>query len=470
MRPLAISVIALLAIGGCASPKYREPKAPIPQQWEIPGTPGPSVADRPWLTVFPIPELQSLINEALANNTDLLVAAQRVSIAGAQYGIVRATVFPSLDASVTLLRQRSPGINPQINTVSQSTSVGLLSAAWEIDLWGKLRDQSEAARRQFLASAAFFQGAQVSLAAQVATLYLELLDLDNQVRISTQTVEFRRRGLRINRSRFDEGIAPILDVRQAQSLLASAEQILYDQQRRQILVENALSTLLGRNPGRITRTMTLNRLELPHHLTAGLPSELIERRPDILGAEEALRGAYANVSAAKKEYLPSLSLTTALGFASPALSSLFQSGRYAWSLQPGLSTNVFSAGRIGFGVDVAEAQQEILIQQYKATIRTAFKEVNDALVNISQRAKEKAAGQRVVMANQARVKGSTARYLSGIAPFFEVLDAERQLLESQIILSQVVRSEYDSAIELYRALGGGWRRESFVPPLVAPPL
>lgn len=467
MRLAIVTGTALLLLAGCTSPGYEQPQIPVPDGWELPGSQGPSMADRSWITVFPIPELNSLVDEALANNSDLLVAAQRVMIVGAQYGIERSSLYPSLDASATLTRQRAPGLNPAANTVSESTSVGLLSAAWEIDIWGKLRDQTEAARRQFMADAAFYQAAQVSLAAQVATLYLDLLDLDNQIRISTRTVEFRRRGLRINQSRFEEGIASILDVRQAQSLLASGEQVLYDQQRRRALAENALSTLLGRNPGAIRLAMTLDELQLPAGLTAGIPSELIERRADIYGAEQALRGAYANVSAARKEYFPSLSLTSALGFASPGLATLFQGGRYAWSLQPGISTNIFSAGRIGFGIDIAQSQQEILVQKYKATIRAAFKEVNDALVNLEQRSLEKEAGQRVVTANQARVKGSTARYLSGISPFFEVLDAERQLLESQIVLSQIKRSQYDASIELYRALGGGWTRGDFHAPTVA---
>jgi len=191
---------------------------------------------------------------------------------------------------------------------------------------------------------------------------------------------------------------------------------------------------------------------------AGIPSELIERRPDILAAEQALTGAQANVSAAKKAFLPTLSLTTSVGLASPALGALFQSGRYAWSLQPALSTSIFNAGRIQFGVDIAEAQQEVLIQEYMATIRTAFREVNDALINISNQSLERDAGVRVVQANVARVRASRARYLSGVSPFFEVLDAERQLLESEIILSQLKRSVYQAGVQLYTALGGGWTR------------
>lgn len=473
MRRQALLITSLLAsilASACTAPDYQTPDAPIPANWEIADASGQSIADKPWPEVFPIPELSALIDEALANNTDIQVAAQRVAIAGSQYGITRSALFPSLDANASFIRQRAPGFNPNANSVSESASIGLLSASWEIDIWGKLQDQSDAARSQYFANTAFYQGAQISLAAQVATLYLELLDLDNQIRISSQTVEFRRKGLRINQARFKEQIAPILDVYQAESLLASAQQILYDQQRRLLLTENALSVLLGRNPGRIARTTTLQSLQIPAGLYAGIPSDLLQRRPDILGAEEQLRAAYANVSAAKKAYLPSLSLTTALGLASPALGALFESGSFAWSMQPSASTNIFSAGRIGFGLDIAQSQQEILVQQYKATIRNAFKEVNDALINIDQRGLEKQAAQRVVAANTARVKASNARYLTGIAPFFEVLDAERQLLESQIVLSQLQRGQYQAAVELYRALGGGWTEEDFQPIDIAKPL
>lgn len=456
-----LSLIWIGVLTSCSSPDYKKPDIDVPKAWEQQGSQGPSIADQKWIVVFPIDELNTLIIEALKNNSDLLIAAQRVEIVRAQYGISRSSLFPSLDANAAFVRQRAPGFNPEANQVSESAGLGLVSAAWEIDLWGKLRDQSEAARRDYLANLALYQGAQISLTAQVATLYLDVLDLDNQIRISKRAIDFRKKGLRVNQSRFDAGIASILDVRQAESLLASAEQVFYEQERRLVLAENALSILLGRNPGPIKRVVSLDTLNLPKEMYAGIPSELIERRPDILAAQEALTGAQANVSAAKKEFLPSISLTTSLGFASPALGALFQGGRYAWSLQPSISTSIFNAGRIQFGVDIAESKQEALVQEYKAKIRSAFKEVNDALNNIRNNELERAAGERVVQANTARVRASRARYLSGISPFFEVLDAERQLLDSEIILSQLKRATYQSGVQLYTALGGGWNRSDF---------
>lgn len=451
----------VVSLTACISPDYKQPEIEMPEKWELNAQQGPSLAYQTWMTVFPIEELKALIDEALKNNSDLLIAAQRVEIVRAQYGISRSWIVPSLDINAGWVRQRAPGSYSEVNQISENAALGLVSAAWEIDIWGKLRDQAEAARRDYLSNVALYQGAQISLAAQVATVYLDLLDLDNQIRISQRAIDFRKKGLRVNQSRFAEGIASILDVRQAESLLASAEQVLYDQQRRLVLAENALSILLGRNPGPIPRNTSLNELKLPQEMYAGLPSELIERRPDILAAEEALKGAQANVSAAKKEFLPSISLTTSLGFVSPALASLLQGSRYAWSLQPTLSTNIFNAGRTQFGVDIAQSKQEMLIQEYKAKIRNAFKEVNDSLANIRNNTLERDAGERVVQANTARVRASRARYLSGISPFFEVLDAERQLLESEIILSQLKRATYQSGVQLYTALGGGWSRSEF---------
>jgi multidrug efflux system outer membrane protein len=344
--------------------------------------------------------------------------------------------------------------------ISEGATLALVMPAWEIDLWGKLAARTEAARRDVLANAALAQGVRTSLAAQVATLYLDLLDLDQQLAITRRTLDGRRQSLRLTRVRFDEGVSSILDVRQSESLVASSEQSIADQRRRIAQTENALSILLGRNPGPITRSVPLQALVLPVEATAGLPSELLQRRPDIRAAEEALRGASANVEAARKAFLPSLSLTTMLGFASPALGQLFDSGRYAWSLQPAIGVPLFDAGRLQSGVEGAEAQQRILVEQYRSTIRQAFREVSDALVAFEQLGVQREAASRVVEANRERLRVTRARYLSGVSSYFEVLDAERQLFDSEVALSQVTRTQHQAVVQLYLALGGGWRGDS----------
>lgn len=465
---LALPVCVLAA---CQSTPYVAPEVPVPAQWahQAPAAAGgasaagggtASLADRPWAQVFPVPELSALIDEALVGSSELIVAVERVELARAQYGLERASLFPSVNAAGSATRQRMPGADPSANVITEGANLGLAMPAWEIDLWGKLAARSEAARRDVLASAAQAQGVRISLAAQVSTLYLDLLDLDNQLAITLRTLDSRRQSLRLTRARFDEGVSSILDVRQSESLVASSEQAIAEQRRRIAQTENALSILLGRNPGPIGRSVSLDALVIPAGATAGLPSELLQRRPDILAAEEALRGATANIDAARKAFLPSVTLSTMLGFASPALGQLFDSGRYAWSVQPAVGVSLFDGGRLQSGVDLAEAQQRILVEQYRAAIRQAFREVSDALVALEQLGVQREASGRVVKANRERLRVTRVRYLAGVTSYFEVLDAERQLFDSDVGLSQVTRNHHQAVVQLYRALGGGWRQGS----------
>lgn len=453
-------LLAALMLGACQSTPYVAPEVAVPAQWARAPATGTlaaeaSLADRPWAQVFPVPELTALIDEALRNGSEPTIAVQRVELARAQLGLEQAALLPSMNATGAVSRQRAPAGNPSGNTVSEGASLSLAMPAWEIDLWGRLAARTEATRRELRASTAQAEGVRISLAAQVATLYLDLLDLDNQSAITQRTLGSRQQSLRLTRARFNEGVSSMLDVRQAESLVASSEQALADQARRLAQAENALSVLLGRNPGPITRTTKLDALALPAEALAGLPSALLQRRPDIRAAEESLRGAAANVDVARKAFLPSLSLTTMVGLASPGLSQLFDSGRHAWSLQPAIGLPIFDGGRLRSGVAVAEAQQAILVEQYRATIRQAFREVSDALVSLEQLARQREASLRTVQANRDRLRITRARHLDGIASYFEVLDAERQLLDSELGLSQLTRSQHQAVVQLYRALGGG---------------
>jgi multidrug efflux system outer membrane protein len=297
MRRLWIALSAG-ALAGCQTAPYVAPEVPLPAQWayQAPGaaagaaTGAANRADRPWAQVFPVPELTALIDEALLGSSELIVAVERVELARAQYGLERASMFPSVTAAGSATRQRMPDADPSSNVISEGATLGLVMPAWEIDLWGKLAARSEAARRDVLANEALAQGVRISLAAQVATLYLDLLDLDHQLAVTRRTLDSRRQSLRLTRARFDEGVSSILDVRQSESLVASSEEAIADQRRRIAQTENALSILLGRNPGPIARSVTLEALVVPAEATAGLPSELLQLRPDIRAAEESLRG------------------------------------------------------------------------------------------------------------------------------------------------------------------------------------
>lgn len=474
-----LTVLPLLALAACQStPPFVAPEVPVPAQW---GNSGASIApataagltDRPWAQVFPVPELNALIDEALRGSSEPLVAVERVELARAQLGLERAALLPSLNATGAVSRQRAPGGSPSSNVVSEGASLSLVMPAWEIDLWGRLAARTEAARRELLANAALAEGVRISVAAQVSILYLDLLDLDHQQAITQRTLESRRHSLRLTRARFDEGVSSMLDVRQSESLVASSEQAIADQRRRLVQTEHALSVLLGRNPGPIVRSMRLDALAPPAQALAGLPSALLQRRPDIRAAEESLRGAAANVEAARKAHLPSLTLTTLFGLASPGLAQLFDSGRHAWSVQPAIGLPIFDGGRQRAGVALAEAQQRILVEQYRTTIRQAFREVNDALVSLEQLAVQREASQRTVQAGRDRLRITQARHLAGIASYFEVLDAERQLFDSEIGLSQLTRSLQQAQVQLYLALGGGWREladaDTARPPKLGPP-
>ncbi len=466
--PALLPALALL-LAACQPAAFVRPDVPVPERWPRQAAGEGVEAERgieaeqgatslgalPWKEILPAPELHALIEEALVANADLRIAIERIELARAQYGIERAALFPGVNASAAATRERMPGFDPRENRVGENATVGLSMPAWEIDLWGRLAARSEAARREVLASAALADGVRTSLVAQLSSLYLELLDLDAQHEITRRTLDGRRKALRLTRARFDEGVSSILDVRQAESLLAGSEQALADQTRRIAQTENALATLLGRNPGPIARSARLDALQLPARLNAGLPSELLQRRPDILAAEESLRAAGASVDAARKAFLPRITLTTLLGFASTDLGQLFNSGRYAWSLQPAVGLPLFDGGRLQAGVEVAEAQQRILVEQYKATIRQAFREVADALVAFERLTEQGEATRRVVQANRERLRVSNARYLAGISSYFEVIDAERQLFDSELAQSQTRRALQQAIVQLYRALGGG---------------
>lgn len=459
----AVLLLTAATLAACQPAPFVRPDVPVPAAWphqegatgDAAATPV-SLAEQSWTEIYPVPELTALIDEALVGSSDLRIALERVELARAQYGLERAASLPAVDLAGAAVRERMPGVLPTDNQIRESWVFALAMPAWEIDLWGRLAAHTEAARRDVLANAALAEGVRTSLVAQVSSLYLELLDLDNQLETTRRTLEGRRQALRMTRARFEEGISSILDTRQAESLLASSEQSLADQQRQLAQAQNALAVLIGRNPGPIARSVRLESLPLPAGVMAGLPSELLDRRPDILAAEEALRGAGANLEAARKAFLPRLTLTTLLGFASPELSQLFDSGRLAWSLQPGVGVPLFDGGRLRSGVELAESQQRILVEQYKATIRQAFREVSDALVAFERLSQQREAARKVAIANRERLRLSQVRYLAGISSYFEVLDAERQLFESEMALSQTIRANHQAVVQLYRALGGGW--------------
>jgi multidrug efflux system outer membrane protein len=464
----ATPLVAALAMNGCALPEPSRPDVAVPAAWPNVSITEQTLADRPWGEVFRSPEVTALVREAIAGNSNLAIAADRVELARAQFGLARSAIFPELVGSFGVTRQRQPGLAPDDNVVSESASLVLAVPTWEIDLWGRVRSATEAARRDLLAAEENRKALFTSLVAEVALGYLRLLEFDAQIAIARETASSRRESLRLVEARFRGGVASRLEVNDATTLVAGADRSIAQLERARSQTENALSILLGRNPGPIPRSQRLASYALPPELPAGLPSMLLVRRFDVRGAEQALYAADANIQAARLAFFPAISLSGLLGFASPALRDLFDSGRYAWSVSPAITLPIFNAGRLQSNVEAAQAQQRIALESYKASIRTAFAEVSDALVAYERFGEERSALAVSVDANRERVRLSTLRYRAGVASYFEVLDASRQLFDAELQLVNVTSDQYRSIVQLYRALGGGYDPAVDVPPAGLP--
>ena len=452
----AVAVGALAGTGCSTTTTDARSTVEVPAQWRTAAQQDRTLADLPWGDLFRTPELEALVHEALANNADLRIAAERVELARAQFGFERSALFPTMLGDAAYTRGRQPAGGPE-NVIVESSSLGLAVPTWEIDLWGRVRSSTEAARRQLLASDETRRALYISLIGEVARAYLTLLDLDNQLDVARRTLETRRESLRVVKARFEGGITSASDLRQAESNFAGAEAAIAVLQRSRAQAENGLSILVGRNPGPIARRPGANAMASPPRLPAGVPSDLLQRRPDVQAAEQQLLSADASIDAARKAYFPAISLTGFLGFASPALKDLFEDGRSAWSVSPAITLPIFTAGRLAANVEAAEAQQRIAVEQYRKTVRNAFREVDDALVAYQWYLEQREALGRVVKANRERERLADLRYRNGITIFVEVLLAQQQTFESELQLSQANRGVHESVVNLYTALGGGWQ-------------
>jgi multidrug efflux system outer membrane protein len=465
----ALALAAALLAAACSTPpRDLVQTADAPAAWRSPAITDRALSDRPWGEIFRSSDLDVLIREALDSNTDLIIAMQRVQIARAQYVAVRSQLFPSLGAQYSVSKGRQPAPPLPTNAGFESSALGAIVPNWEIDLFGRLRAATEAQRRQMLAAEDTQWAVYISLIGAVSRSYLQLLDLDNQVAVANQQIASRKESLRVVAARHRAGISAGSDLRQAEANLAQAEAALAELRKVRNQAENALAVLVGRNPGAIKR-QPIAELATAPELPAGLPSQLLERRPDILAAEQTVRASEANLDAARRAYFPTITLTALLGFASPALSGLFDDGRGAWSVAPTITQPIFTWGRISSNVDAARAQQTIAVEQYRNTVRTAFKEVDDALVAYQRNVEQRAALERAVKANRERARLADLRYKGGVTIYLEVLIAQQDVFESELRLSSASRDVYAAVVDLYVALGGGWqppvRAEASPPPV-----
>ncbi len=457
-RALLTSFSLLLLFAGCTvGPKYTRPEYPVPaghrSETALPvavtAAAAPTLGDMKWFDLFHDEKLQELIRTALKDNYDLRIMAQRILAAQAYITVEKSALFPSFDATASADQQR--GVNRGLSTLFGGGRV-----FWELDIWGKIRRQTEAARAEYLAQEAVQQGVIQSLVTGVASSYFQLLELDQELEVAQRSLASRRDSLRLVQARMTGGIANQLEVDQAMSLVVSAAATIADVERRREQAENFLSTLLGRNPGPVERSKKLADQKLAPEVPAGLPSVLLDRRPDIRQAEQLLVAANARVGVAKSLFFPSISLTGAGGYQNYDLSSLFKSDGLVYNYGGSITMPLFNAGKLWANYKASKAQREAAILSYQKSLQEAFRDVADSLVGY-QKAKEYRAQRELfvtTLRNQLRL--ADMRYRGGVSSYLEVLDTERQALDAELSYAQAYLSELNSVLYVYKALGGGW--------------
>lgn len=454
LRVLIVAIFMLLS--GCTlTPDYERPALDVPGAFVQPADAGASIANLEWWNLFRDAQLQFLIRTALAENKDLRVSLQRIREARALLTFTRADQYPFIDGSGSVSRERPSKI---LFPGSDTSNNYALSAnlSFEVDLWGKLRRATEAAQADLLATEASYRNVTISLVSNVASVYFLLRDLDARLQVARDTVYGRRESLGIIQARFDKGTVPELDVNQAQVELAIAEAAVSAFERESVQAENALQFLLGRNPGPVQRGLALKQQVLPSDIPAGLPSELLQRRPDLVLAEERLVAETARIGVAEALRYPSIGLTGSLGLLSDDFSDLTDSDARTWNLGGGLFAPIFNSGKLKAQAEGQRARAEQAMSTYESTLLQAFREVEDALVAIRTYHAEHAARQRQAIAARNAARLSRARYDGGVVDYLEVLDSERSQFNAELEESSTQREYLNAIVELYKALGGGW--------------
>jgi multidrug efflux system outer membrane protein len=466
MRRFSAGLLCLLA--GCAvGPDYKRPAVDAPQtfrfQGKQQGQQGVQMADMAntaWWAQFRDPTLDELIAIALRENKDVRIAASRIELFLGQYASTRSLLLPQLGANLNGSRGRGPVGNavPGIEPVMQQYEASL-STSWELDLFGRHRRETEAAHAQVLASEEGRRATVLTLVSSVATSYIILRELERQLQIARDTTASREKSYLLFKDRFEGGTVSELELAQTKSLWEGS---LVEIPRLESLIgqqENALSVLLGRNPGPIRAGQPLEALVLPP-VPEGLPSALLERRPDLRQAEQELIAANALIGAARAQYFPTISLTGLLGYISKDFSNLFTGSAKVWSYGLSASVPIFTGGGIAGQVQQAEAQQQEALFRYQKAIQTAFQEVSDALLNHAKSREQLVFQGREVATLRTYVELARLRYDEGYTSYIEVLDAERSLFEAEVAYTQVYSQVYVSLVNLYKAMGGGWVLEA----------
>jgi outer membrane protein, multidrug efflux system len=463
LQPLISSILASSLIGGCmVGPNYHKPAAQTPATYrdlsENPQVPAQtaSYADLPWWQVFQDTQLQELIRIALKQNYDLQLATERINQARAQLAVTRSNLFPQVQGNGNFAGGKESNFQTKFNFLNLTAD-----AAFQLDLFGKLRRATEAARAELLATEDARQTVILTLVSDVASDYFTLLQLDLQLQITHETIATQEDSVKLTNLRLQHGVATKLDVLQAQQTLDTANATIPDLERQIAQEENAISILLGNYPQAVPRGRPLVEQWLPPEVPPGLPSSLLERRPDIRQAEQVMVAANAEIGVAKAQFFPQISLTGSGGGAfgrSSAFSSMMSSQLGIWSYGAQVSQPIFTGGALTGNLRAAKSQHEQALISYRQTIQQAFGDVSDALIGYQKLHQVRVRQEETVADLQESVRLSILRYKGGTTTYLEVLDGQRSLFSAELVLAQARGTEYQSLVQLYRSLGGGWQQ------------
>lgn len=463
-----VRIFLLIGLAGCAvGPNYKRPTVETPGGYRRAPTDTNtlsetvSFADLGWREVFQDPQLRAYIEEALTNSWDIKIAAARVLQAEATARITHSQFFPTVNAGGDLVTSRTSQKGPiPLQGMDPERGYGdvfLSLPAYEVDLWGRIRRANEAARANLLATVDAQQTVRQTLVADVATAYLDLLELDLELEIAQRTYGVRTNSLALTESRYEGGVSSIQDVYQGRILVFTADAAIVDTQRRIEQQENLLSILLGRNPGHIQRSEALMLYKLRAEVPPGLPSSLLERRPDLRAAEQQLVAANADIGQAKAAFYPQLTLTGFYGYQTVALSDLFSAPARTWQFGPAVTMPLFTGGRLRGNLKLAKARFQEAVAAYQSTVQNAFREVSDSLIAYQRTQEYYARQEHNTQAHRNAATTANDRYEGGVTSYLEVLYNEQELFSAELALAQARLNELLSVVQLYRALGGGWQ-------------
>jgi len=466
MKRLAPYIVAMVTAGlacGCAvGPNYHKPDVQTPAAYrDLSGNPqvqaqASSYADLPWWQVFQDPQLQELIRTALKQNYDLQIATERINEERAQLAITRSSLFPQVQGDAAFQGGKEGTFQTKYNFLQLTAD-----AAFQVDLFGKLRRATEAARAQLLATEDAKQTVILTLVSDVASDYFDLLQLDLELQITKETVTTQQDSVKLTNFRLEHGVATKLDVLQAQQVLDTANAQIPDLERQIAQEENAISILLGNYPQAVPRGRPLVEQQLPPEVPGGLPSSILERRPDIREAEQVLVAANAEIGVAKAQFFPQITLTGSGGGTfgrSSSFSSLMSSQSGIWSYGASVSQPIFTGGALRGNLRLAEAQHQQMLVAYRQTIQRAFGDVSDALIGYEKFHQVRVRQEDSVADLQESVRLSNLRYRGGTTTYLEVLEGQQSLFAAELTLAQARGEEFQSLVQLYRALGGGWQQ------------